>query len=175
MQKNNQIDIKGPEGKSFRTYLENNLLARVFSNEGWPKWFGGILLGLISILYLALALKPFSIYTGYLNWGQHFYVLVLGIRIFGLPSANPLFERTSIGDIGLFLGALLVALLSNEFRIRTPALKVDYLEAIAGGTLMALGTVLASGCNWGGFFSAITALSFHGYLMFIGLIQSLKS
>ena len=75
-----------------------------------------------------------------------------------------------MGDIGLFLGALLAALLANEFRIRRTVSILGYLEATLGGVLMAVGVVFASGCNWGGFFSAITALSLHGYLMFPGLL-----
>ncbi len=75
-----------------------------------------------------------------------------------------------MGDIGLFLGALLAALLANEFRVRKAADLLGYLEAAVGGVLMAVGVVFASGCNWGGFFSAITALSLHGYLMFPGLL-----
>ena len=75
-----------------------------------------------------------------------------------------------MGDIGLFIGAFLAALLANEFRVRRTPDRLGYLEAALGGISMALGVVFASGCNWGGFFSAITALSLHGYLMFPGLL-----
>ncbi len=154
---------------SFREYLRNRVISRVFSNTGWPEWFGGILLGIINILFVIWALKPFTIYTGFLNWGRSIYSM-LGIQVFGVPKMIPLFEKTSVGDIGLFTGAFIAALLSNEFRIRLPNSKLDYIEAAIGGLLMALGVVFARGCNWGGFFSAITVLSLHGYLMFIGLL-----
>ncbi len=153
----------------FREYLIDKVILRVFSNSGWPEWLGGILLGIVNILFVVWALKPFTIYTGYLNWGQSLYSAI-GIQVFGLPKAFPLFEKTSVGDIGLFIGAFLAALLSNEFRLRMPNSRLDYVEAVIGGLLMALGVVFARGCNWGGFFSAITVLSLHGYLMFIGLL-----
>ncbi len=153
----------------FTKYLQGQLSA-IFSPSGWPEWLGGILLGLVNILFFAWALKPFTIYTGFLNWGQHFYAKIVGLYTFGENLVNPLFERTSVGDIGLFLGALLSALIAGEFKLRRPSRVIDYLEGAIGGLLMALGVVLALGCNWGGFFSAITALSMHGYFMFIGLI-----
>lgn len=155
---------------SFTRYLSGRLISKLFSHQGWPEWLGGLLLGLLNIVFFAWALKPFTIYTGYLNWGQHIYFNLLRSDVFGAPSSGPFFEKTSVGDIGLFLGALTAALLAGEFKLKIPFRKLDYFEGAAGGFLMALGVVLAVGCNWGGFFSAIMALSFHGYLMFIGLL-----
>ena len=153
-------------GGGFRLYLAS-VWSRVFGPGGWPEWLGGILLGLVNILFLALAHKPFSIYTGFLQWGRGAYGL-LGVDV-GRPE-HPLANVTSVGDIGLLLGAFLAALAANEVRLRRPAGALDVAEAAAGGLLMAAGVVLALGCNWGGFFSAITALSLHGYLMFAGLL-----
>ena len=152
-------------GSSFTAYLSDLIRYRVFSNVGWPEWLGGILLGLLNVFFLALALKPFTIYGGFENWGRHVYSLL------GIFSVDKVFtaHRTSVGDIGLFLGALLAALAAGEFRVRR-GFPRDYLEGILGGVLMALGVVMSWGCNWGGFFSAIIPLSLHGYGMFIGLI-----
>lgn len=152
----------------FTGYLSSQLLRRVFSSAGWPEWLGGIFLGVINVLFFAWANKPFSIYTGFKNLGLHLYNL-LGITGIGGPKPI-LAEKTTVGDIGLFLGALIAAVLANEFRIRFSPRKIDYAEAALGGALMATGVVFAVGCNWGGFFSAITALSLHGYLMFPGLL-----
>ncbi|MET1127902.1 MAG: YeeE/YedE thiosulfate transporter family protein [Thermoproteota archaeon] len=153
----------------FAYYVKLSLAGRLFSNRGWPEAVGGIILGLVNILYLILANKPFSIYTGFLNWGQHIYSALGLDGLVGAPKASPLAERTSVGDIGLLLGALLAALAAGEFKLKRIG-KEGYVDAVAGGLLMALGVVLAFGCNWGGFFSAITALSLHGYAMMVGLI-----
>ena len=128
------------------------------------------LLGILNVFFLAWALKPFTIFSGFLNWGHHIYETVGLADFTGPPGSNLLLNKTSVGDIGLLLGAFTAAVLSNEFRIRKPLTKSEYLEGFLGGFLMALGTVLSVGCNWGGFFSAITVLSLHGFLMFIGLI-----
>ncbi len=153
----------------FPEHLAGLLRRSLLSRRGWPEWLGGILLGLINILFFAWAQKPFTIYSGFLNWGRHLYADLAGITSLG-AAVSPLADKTSVGDIGLFLGALLAAVAAGEFRLRTPARLLDYVEGAMGGLLMALGVVLAVGCNWGGFFSAITALSLHGYLMFLGLL-----
>jgi uncharacterized membrane protein YedE/YeeE len=70
----------------------------------------------------------------------------------------------------VIFGAMLVAVLSNEFAIRKIGNKVEVLEAIAGGVLMALGVSLSFGCNWGGFLSAITSWSLHGFAFLVGAL-----
>lgn len=136
--------------------------------KSWPEWLGGLLIGVVNVLFFAWANKPFTIYSGYNVWGQWIY------RKFGfilrLKYSPPLFHKTSVGDIGLISGAFLAALLAREFRLRLPGRWMSYLEASIGGLLMALGVTLSRGCNWGGFFSGITALSLHGFAMFPGLI-----
>ncbi len=158
-----RIEIRG----GFAWYIKSRLSA-VLGPRGWPEWLGGILLGVVNILFLAMAHKPFSIYTGFYNWGSHIYqALGAGFS----KAVEPILANvTSAGDIGLFLGAFTAALLAGEVAIRKPARLLDYGEAALGGFLMALGVVFARGCNLGGFFSAITALSLHGYIMMVGLL-----
>jgi hypothetical protein len=142
-------------------------LKEIFTKR-WPAWLAGLLLGIINVIYYLYAAKPFTIYTGFYHWGSN---ILSNIGFKGsIPPMNPLYDKTSIGDIGLLLGASLAAILAGEFRIRKAATKLDYVESSIGGILMALGVSLSYGCNWGGFFSAITALSLHGFAMFLGLI-----
>lgn len=154
---------------SFKLYMKNMFQKTMFSNKGIPEWLGGIFIGIVNVFFLAWANKPFTIYSGYLNWGQHIYTFLGLSSLSGIPSDMPLLNKTSVGDIGLFLGAFTAAILSHEFKIKKISSKIDFLEAITGGLLMALGVVFAVGCNWGGFFSAITVLSLHGFFMLIGL------
>lgn len=162
-----RVKIGSETRSGFAWYLRSRL-SPIFSNQGWPAWLGGILLGIVNILFLALAHKPFTIFGGLYNWGSNIYQ-ALGVSLPRPPEAV-LANSTSVGDIGLLLGAFTAALLANEFAIRRPARLLDYAEAALGGVLMAIGVVLSYGCNFGGFFSAITALSLSGYLMMIGLI-----
>src|SRR6267143_1277610 len=67
--------------------------------------------------------------------------------------------------------ALLVAtgaLCAREFAIRVPA-RGELVKGAAGGALMGVGATLAFGCNIGGFFSAVSALSLAGFAMMLGL------
>ncbi len=138
--------------------------------RAWPEHLAGLLLGIVNVMFYAWALKPYTIFSGYQNWGQHIYSYINLGSVSGIPSASALWDKTSVGIIGLFLGASIAAIVSNEFKIRLPYSKIQAIEAVFGGILMSFGVALAFGCNWGGFFSAITALSLHGWAMFLGLI-----
>ena len=142
----------------------------IFGSSGWNPIVAGILIGLINIVSYIWVKKAFTVYTGFLNWGQHIYRLIGLGNVVGMPKLIPLLEPTSVGDIGAIVGAMLVAVLSNEFAIRKVGSRVEVFEAIAGGVLMALGVSLAFGCNWGGFLSAITSWSLHGFAFLIGAI-----
>ena len=156
-------------GTEFKDFIRQKY-RRIFSNEGWSPIIAGILIGVVNILSYIWVNKPFTVYTGFLNWGQHIYnMLGLG-SITGMPTLIPLLEPTSVGDIGLILGAMFAAIFANEFTIRKVNNRIDLLEAIAGGVLMTLGVSIAFGCNWGGFLSAITSWSLHGFAFLVGAL-----
>jgi len=146
-----------------------NFFREIFGRP-WPEHLAGILLGTVNIIFYAWALKPYTIFSGYQVWGQHVYNIINLGWLSGAPMTQVLQDKTSVGIIGLVLGASIAAILSKEFRVRLPKSKLQVIEAIFGGILMSFGVVLSFGCNWGGFFSAITALSLHGWAMFLGLI-----
>lgn len=146
-----------------------NLFREVFGRP-WPEHLAGLLLGTVNIIFYTWALKPYTIFSGYQVWGQHIYGIINLGWLSGVPMTQVLEDKTSVGIIGLVLGASMAAILSKEFRVRLPKSKLQVIEAIFGGILMSFGVVLSFGCNWGGFFSAITALSLHGWAMFLGLI-----
>lgn len=152
-------------GNSFAKYLKTIFIDKIFTNFGWPEWLGGLMLAILNIYFLAIAGKPFTIYGGFETWGRHIYS---SLNLMALKESL-FINKTSLGDIGLFLGALATAVLADEFKLKRSGI-IEYLEGLIGGFLMALGVVLSWGCNWGGFFSAIIPLSLHGYAMFIGLI-----
>jgi uncharacterized membrane protein YedE/YeeE len=153
----------------FKDFIRQKL-EKIFGSKGWNSIIAGILIGLVNIMSYIWVKKPFTVYTGFLNWGQHIYSLIGLSSIAGVPKLIPLLEPTSAGDIGAIIGAMIVATLANEFAVRRVSNKVEVFEAIAGGVLMALGVALAFGCNWGGFLSAITSWSLHGFAFLVGAI-----
>ena len=81
---------------------------------------------------------------------------------------SPWLYLGSLLNLGLLAGAFGAALLSREFAVRiAPA--GELLKGGLGGLLMGIGSVLAFGCNIGGFFSALSALSLSGLVMMVGL------
>ncbi|MEM0026990.1 MAG: YeeE/YedE thiosulfate transporter family protein [Ignisphaera sp.] len=154
---------------SFKKYLESNYFRKVFGSDGWPIVVAGILIGLINVVSYVWVKKPFTVYTGFLNWGQHIYSLLGLSSLADTPKTSPLLDPTSAGDIGAILGAMIAAILSNEFRLRGVD-RLGVIESIVGGVLMALGVSMSFGCNWGGFLSAITSWSLHGYAFLLGAL-----
>ena len=80
----------------------------------------------------------------------------------------------SVLNIGLLLGGLVAALLSREFAVR-PAPGAELLKGALGGLFMGAGAMLSFGCNIGGFFSALAALSASGLAMMVGVNHSAPS
>jgi hypothetical protein len=60
--------------------------------------------------------------------------------------------------------------MSKEFAFRM-APPFELLKGCVGGILMGTGAALAGGCNVGGFYTAVSALSFSGIAMMIGLLM----
>lgn len=132
--------------------------------------YAGIVIAFINVISYIYVGKPFTIYTGFYHTGASIYSAIGLHSLYAKLPMNPMYDVTAIGDLGLLIGAMFAAGIFNEFRVRRATHWSDYLESIFGGVLMAIGVALSYGCNWGGFYSAITALSMHGFAMLIGLI-----
>ena len=133
--------------------------------SNWPSWLAGIFLAILALLIFLWSV-PWGIAGGYRNWGDWMlYAMHLSDT---RPDLNPWLHSLSVTNFGLFAGALASALLSRQFSFRrAPAL--EYAKGAIGGILMGTGAVLASGCNVGGFYTAVGIFSMGGYAMMIGL------
>ena len=100
------------------------------------------------------------------NWGNWFLNSVGLMDRIIIP---PHLYSTSLLNLGVIAGAFAAALLSRQFRVRG-APPFEIMKGFVGGTLMGIGAALAFGCNIGGFFSAISALSMSGLAMMVGLL-----
>jgi len=133
--------------------------------ENWPMWLGGLFIGIMSVITFAWA-RPWGVAGGLRNWGDWFFSLV---GAYQHAPASPLISTNSLLTLGLLWGAFGSALLSKQFAIRmSPPLEL--IKGIVGGILMGIGAAMAGGCNVGGFFSAISALSASGLTMMVGLV-----
>ena len=138
--------------------------AAVFGRP-WPVWGAAILVATINVFLFAFD-RPWTASDGLRNWGD--WVLT-GLGLAHRPDLiAPWFYSGSLLNLGVLFGGLVAALLSREFAIRVPP-RGELAKGAAGGLLMGTGAMLAFGCNVGGFFSAVSALSLSGFGMMLGL------
>jgi uncharacterized membrane protein YedE/YeeE len=132
----------------------------------WPVLGSALLLAALNVFLFALD-RPWTASEGIRNWGDW---LLHSAGLFRQPELlSPLLFSGSVLNIGLLLGGLAAALLSREFGIRkAPA--AELAKGAVGGLMMGWGAMLSFGCNIGGFFSALSALSLSGVAMMAGLI-----
>ena len=152
-----------PDTQSFGAALEKGHVA-LFQGQ-WAAWVAGILLAIANILLFAFE-KPWSAADGVRNWGDWLFNTV------GLTEKiiiEPHLYSTSLLNFGVIGGALAASLLAGQFRTQS-APPFELFKGLVGGSLMGVGSAMAFGCNIGGFFSAISALSLAGVAMMFGLM-----
>ncbi len=138
--------------------------AAVFGRP-WPVWGAAVLVATINVFLFAFD-RPWTASDGLRNWGD--WVLT-GLGLTSRPDlVAPWLYSGSLLNLGVLLGGLTGALLGREFAIRVPP-RGELVKGAGGGVLMGVGAMLAFGCNIGGFFSAMSALSLSGFGMMLGL------
>lgn len=132
----------------------------------WPVMPAALAAAVLCVFLFAFD-RPWTASEGLRNWGDWFFQS-LGLMTFPdlLP---PHLYSGSVLNFGLLAGGLATALLSREFALRTAPFR-ELFKGALGGLLMGCGAMLAFGCNIGGFFSALSALSASGAAMMAGLL-----
>src|SRR5215470_3357783 len=137
----------------------------VLVGRAWPVWGAAILVATVNVFLFAFD-RPWTASDGLRNWGDW---ALTGAGILHRPDLLPPWLYSgSLLNLGVLLGGAAGALCAREFAIRLPA-RGELLKGAAGGALMGVGATLAFGCNVGGFFSAVSALSLAGFAMMLGL------
>jgi uncharacterized membrane protein YedE/YeeE len=133
--------------------------------QPWPVMGSALMIAALNVFLFAFD-RPWTASDGIRNWGDW---LLQSVGILNQPDLlSPFLYSGSVLNLGLLLGAFSAALLSHEFGIRK-APSVELIKGAAGGLMMGSGAVLSFGCNIGGFFSAVSALSLSGVAMMLGL------
>lgn len=139
--------------------------ASVFE-ENWPFWLGGVLLALLGVLCFAWG-RPWGVAGGLRVWGDW---MLYGAGVYSqAPKYALFFSDPAILTWGLFFGAFGSALMSRQFALRM-APNWELGKGLVGGVFMGVGSVLAGGCNVGGFYTALAAGSVSGFAMMAGLL-----
>ncbi len=61
--------------------------------------------------------------------------------------------------LGIILGAMFIAIVGKEFKLRMPKKPSTYLQVLVGGVLMGFGAATAGGCNIGHFLTGVPTLA----------------
>ena len=140
----------------------------------WPLVWGAVALALLNLATLWLAGRPWVITAAFPLWGSR-AVEALGwddpafwafwedptrTEAYLRPLAS---ERTTVMDLGLMAGAMLAAGFAGRF---APAWRVPLrhgLASVAGGLLLGIGAVVASGCNISAYVAGVASGSLHGW------------
>ena len=131
----------------------------------WPVWGAAVLAATTNVFLFAFD-RPFTASDGVRNWGDW---ILRGAGVVNRPDLiAPWLYSGSLLNIGVAAGGLVAALLSHEFALRVPP-RGELCKGAIGGALLGAGAMLALGCNIGGFFSAVSALSLSGLGMMVGL------
>lgn len=65
---------------------------------------------------------------------------------------------------GMFVGALIMVLLNNNFKLRIPRQKRRWVQGFAGGIVAGFGARMALGCNLAAFFTGVPQFSLHSWI-----------
>jgi len=150
--------------RNFAAFLRDQY-ANVFSRP-WPVIPSALVIAALNVFLFAFD-RPWTASEGLRNWGDSL------LQLFGIVAQTdllpPFLFSGSVLNLGLFVGALAAALLSREFGVRLAPVG-ELVKGALGGLLMGWGAMLSFGCNIGGFFSALSALSLSGVGMMAGLM-----
>lgn len=148
-----------------------------YLKKPWPYWVGGILLGIMNVVLLALVGISWQITSGFLLWGvgilqwfgfdpftfeyfSHFQTYYEPI----ITKGNVFINQYTILNIAVIIGSLIATLLASQFKFKKIKSKKQFIAALLGGIMMGYGTRLAVGCNIGAFFSGIPSFSLHAWI-----------
>ncbi|CAM3674878.1 selenium metabolism membrane protein YedE/FdhT [Marinicrinis lubricantis] len=139
----------------------------------WNPYAAIGLAGLLSAIYFAITGTVWAVTGEFTRLGGHV------LELFGadisdwdyfqlVPMDGSTFSRTDGWIVwGMFIGALIMILLSNNFKIRVPRQKRRYVQGFIGGIIAGFGARLALGCNLAAFFTGVPQFSFHSWIFMI--------
>lgn len=149
----------------------------------WPYWIGGILLGLLNVILLAISGISWQITSGFLLWAVGILQWI-GLEPFNfayfsyfnhyyepiIKSGNVFINQYTLLNLGVIIGSLVATLLTSQFRIKKIKNKKQLIFGLLGGVMMGYGTRLAVGCNIGTLFSGIPSFSLHAWVFALFII-----
>ena len=137
-----------------------------FGRSSWPYYFGGVILGIINVIFIFLLDSPLGVISVFYLVGRS------GLRIFSSGSLNGIIVdeylvSITVVALGIIFGSFLSGVLSKQFRLRKKFSYRRGLSALLGGILMGYGAYIAGGCNIGALVGGVASFSLHGWIFAI--------
>ncbi|WP_018662137.1 selenium metabolism membrane protein YedE/FdhT [Heyndrickxia acidiproducens] len=140
----------------------------------WNPFIVLILAGFFAAFYFGLTGTLWAVTGEFTRWGGNFLQLFgvdtsewayfKGIKLVGEPV-----DRTDGWLVmGMLLGSLFSALISQNFKWKRPRQKRRWVWGFIGGMIAGFGTRLAMGCNLAAFFTGLPQFSVHSWLFIAG-------
>ena len=148
------------------------MLHAIFQRH-WNPYVVLLIAGLLSAVYFALTSTVWAVTGEFTRLGGDI-LLLLGVnaadwQYYGMVGLQGSTWSRPDGWIiwGMFIGALMMVLLSNSFKIRMPQQKRRYVQGFVGGIIAGFGARLALGCNLAAFFTGVPQFSFHAWIFIV--------
>ena len=171
-----------PDYKIFSTETYHNLFVK-----RWSFYTGGALLSILFITMVASTGKNWGVTTEFAYWGGRMlkfmgmesYVNSIGFfqseKVVNIMNHGVLDNAASVRNIGIIFGTIIASLLAGGLTITKDMNLRKIVAYILGGLFMGYGARLASGCNIGAFYSALSQMSlsgivFGGFLILGGIV-----
>jgi len=143
-------------------------LSRLLARH-WNPMLALLITGILSALYFGLTGTVWAVTGEFTRLGGHILHL-MGIDTTGWAyfdmvkmDGNTLTRTDGWIVWGMFVGALVMVLLSNSFKIRVPQQKRRFVQVLVGGIIAGFGARLALGCNLAAFFTGVPQFSIHSW------------
>ncbi|MDR0270401.1 selenium metabolism membrane protein YedE/FdhT [Paenibacillus sp.] len=156
----------------YREGRSQNVFKKMF-NQYWSPYIVMAVAGILSALYFGITKTVWAVTGEFTRLGGHilewFGVDISDWAYFKLiHMEGTTFTRTDGWIVwGMFIGALLMVLINNNFKIRMPRQKRRLLQGLIGGFVAGFGARLALGCNLAAFFTGVPQFSLHSWIFIV--------
>lgn len=149
-----------------------SVISSIFQRH-WNPYVVLLMAGALSALYFGLSSTVWAVTGEFTRLGGDI-LLLLGVDVsdwqyFQMLNLQGATWSRADGWIvwGMFIGALMMVLLSNSFKIRLPQQKRRYAQGFIGGIIAGFGARLALGCNLAAFFTGVPQFSLHSWIFIV--------
>lgn len=154
---------------------------KFFSKETYHKFFvkrwsfytGAVLLMIMFEVILLTTGKNWGVTSTFVEWGAWLYQSLGIVDVSNWPyfadkmktiNAGFINDPGSMRNLGIIIGALISPLLAGHFSFKRGFKLRDIIFYALGGIFMGYGARLASGCNIGALYAAISSMSLSGWV-----------